>query len=323
MANLSVDQVLAEAKRRGINPAKYEAVLRQKFGQSGVPEPQEAQSQNSQAMPVQKPQSQGVVIDLLNKINPSGALSSTVGRMASGYMAGAGIKTPEMTGQDDLSKLYAQEAIKKQFEDPTVRQLREAEIRSLDSPLPEGLTRVGRQVVADPTYIKPKEQAEMEENERVKQAESESIRSTAEQNLQSIQKAKEGSEFFGPLGNLPSIAAPNSMLGFGKYPERKEWENNINKLLSQKVVDLIAEMKRVSKTGATGFGQLSEQEGALLRNASTALSRDLPPEQAVYYLNEMEKINQRILSGGQPQVDSQTSQPTGQQQVGRFIVEEA
>lgn len=204
----------------------------------------------------------------------------------------------EYGGGNDIAKLVAQEAIKSQFEDPTVRQLRQAEIDSLSKPPGEGLIRVGKQVMADPTYVKPKEQAEMDETERVRQSETESIRGTAEKNLQSIQKAKEGSEFFGPLGNLPSIAAPNSLLGFGKYPQRKEWENNINQLLAQKVVDLIAEMKRVSKTGATGFGQLSEKEGAILREASTALSKDLPEEQAMYYLNEMERINQRILNGG-------------------------
>ena len=107
-----------------------------------------------------------------------------------------------------------------------------------------------------------------------------------------IQKGKEGSQNFGPLGNLPTIAAPSSLVG--EYGSRKEWETNINKLLSQKVLDIISEMKRVSKTGATGFGQLSEKEGAILQQASTALQKDLLPEQALYYLNEMEKIHKKV-----------------------------
>ena len=250
---------------------------------------------------------------LLDKINP-GLRNSLYGALASG----ASGKVVDPRGeQTDLSKLYAQEAIKKQFEDPTVRQLREAEIASLQQPLPEGVMRVGRQVMPDPSYVKPpnvKEQLEMDEANKANEMASESIRSSAEQSLSNIQKAKEGSKFFGPMGGVPTIADPQSLLGLNTkhYSERKDWENNVNQLLSQKVVDLIAEMKRVSKTGATGFGQLSEQEGALLRNASTALSRDLPPDQAVYYLNEMEKIQKKILgmpvdSGGTPLTSTTTN----------------
>lgn len=199
---------------------------------------------------------------------------------------------------NDFQKLYATEAIKQQFEDPTVRQLREAEIAALSQPPPEGFVRVGKQTLADPNYVKPMDQAKLDEDERARQFQSESIRGKAEQNLSSIAEAKKGSKYFGMMGNLPSAVAPSTWIpGGGNYEERKMWENNINQLLSQKVVDLITEMKQASKTGATGFGSLTEKEGAVLREASTALSKDLPPEQALYYLNEMEKINKKILSG--------------------------
>jgi len=226
-------------------------------------------------------------------ILPEQGLTGNVGDILSRIGGGK----PESS---DYSKLIAQEAIKKQFEDPTVRQLREAEIGALSQTPPKGFVRVGKQTLADPNYVNPIEQQKLDEAERVKSAEAESIRGTAEQNLSSIKEAKEGSRFFGPMGKVPTILDPQSVLGLNTehYADRKEWENNINKLLSQKVVDLIAEMKRVSKTGATGFGQLSEKEGAILREASTALSRDLPPDRAMYYLNEMEKINRKILSGG-------------------------
>ena len=59
----------------------------------------------------------------------------------------------------------------------------------------------------------------------------------------------------------------------------------------------MSEMKRVSKTGATGFGQLSEKELAVLQNASTALSSDLSPEDALELLDEMERIQKKFLSG--------------------------
>ena len=248
------------------------------------------------------------IASLLKSASPS-AGQSIANAMS---VLGAGKPVYEQGGVSGaLGKLYAQEAIKSQFEDPTVRQLREAEIAALQTPPPQGFVRIGRQIQPDPNYVKPMDQAKLDEEARVRNSESESIRSTAEQNLASIEQSKKGAKFFGPLGNLPSIAAPSSLLGMGDYPERKTWENNINQLLSQKVVDLIAEMKRVSKTGATGFGQLSEREGAILREASTALSKDLPPEQAVYYLNEMEKINKKILGENQSQ-GIQSSQPQQQ-----------
>lgn len=298
-------------------------VLREKGYQGPIPGEQ------------QMPQAQGV--QQTPQMDIQALLKKSQGQSPNRYIADilkAGttgqVQTPSGNSQDNLLNKYLETAIGEQakslYADPTEKALRQAKINALNTPPPEGFVRVGEQILPDPNYIKPKDQREIDEAEAIKQAEVESIRSAAEQNLSNIQKAKEGSDFFGPLGGLPTIADPPSMLGFNKehYAKRKDWENNINQLLSQKVVDLIAEMKRVSKTGATGFGQLSEQEGALLRNASTALSRDLPPEQAVYYLNEMEKINQRILSGGSPSVQAQQAgQPMGKRQVGRFVVEEA
>src|SRR3990167_1401967 len=239
MANLSADQIIEMGKKRGIDMSKYEGRIRQKMASGMANVPDEVINFRGQPQRTQQPempmrQSRGIVPDLLDKINPSGALSTTVGRAAQGFMAGLGISAADNMS-DDYSKLYAQEAIKSRFEDPTVRQLREAEIKSLETPPPPGILRIGKQLVQDPSFVKPKEQAEMDEESRTRDAEVESIRSMAEQNLQSIKKSKEGAtrsgtKFFGPLGNLPSIAAPSSLLGFGDYSDRKEWENNINQL---------------------------------------------------------------------------------------------
>lgn len=264
-----------------------------------------AEKQRRQQAKSQPTSQQGQVDiqSLLKQAQPSG------GQSIANAMSVLGGGKPLYGGeQSDLSKLYAQEAIKSQFEDPTVRQLREAEIKALSMEPPKGFVRQGKQLLADPDYVKPVEQAKLDEDARVRIAETDSLLNSAQDNLATIQKVKEGSKYFGPLGGLPTMADPQSLLGLNKkhYASRKEWENNVNKLLSQKVVDLISEMKRVSKTGATGFGQLSEKEGAILQQASTALSKDLPQEQALYYLNEMEKIHKKVLGGGnQGQVTTQ------------------
>lgn len=49
-------------------------------------------------------------------------------------------------------------------------------------------------------------------------------------------------------------------------------EATLNQLVGKSVVDLISEMKSQSKTGATGFGALSEKELKILQDASNKLS---------------------------------------------------
>lgn len=171
------------------------------------------------------------------------------------------------------------------------------------SPLPPGFVNVRGKAEPDPTYVKPEEQRHQiedakkaEEDAKIKQEGEDSLIESTNQNIGNIEEAKKGAKYFGPLGNMPTIAAPSTILSGGQdYGPRKRWETNVNQLLSQKVVDLIGEMKRVSKTGATGFGQLSDREGNILREASTALKKDLTPEDAMYYLNEMENIQKKFL----------------------------
>lgn len=180
-------------------------------------------------------------------------------------------------------------------------------------------------------YLSPDKLIELEEKKKQQAAADDLSRTQAQDTLNSIREIKKGSRFFGPLGNLPTLAAPSSIpipiigdkMGANQYEERKMWENNINQLLSKKVVELMSEMKRVSSTGATGFGNMSNKDLATLREASTALSKDLAPEQALYYLNEMEKINKKFLGmpiedGGNNVVPTNTS--VAPKQIGRFKV---
>jgi hypothetical protein len=106
--------------------------------------------------------------------------------------------------------------------------------------------------------------------------------------LNTIAEVKAGKKYFGAVGPVPTV----NPWGY----ERKKWEANVNKLLSGKMIELMTQMKEASKTGATGFGQLSEREGQILRDASTALNRGLSPDDAEKYLTEMEGILQKVIN---------------------------
>lgn len=128
------------------------------------------------------------------------------------------------------------------------------------------------------------------QNDKAIQQEKEStfIRDSALDTLNTIKAVKEGINNFGATGPLWSTP--------WDY-KRKKWESNINKLLSAKIVELITQMKSASKTGATGFGQLSDREGQILRQASTALNKGLHPSDALEYLSTMETMLGKVVEG--------------------------
>lgn len=138
-------------------------------------------------------------------------------------------------------------------------------------------------------------QAKKSAEQQAMENKNEMLKSDAQAQLNAIQEAKKGRKYFGPLGNVPSIAAPSSL--FGEYGPRKEWENNVNKLLSGRIIDLMNQMKSASKTGATGFGQLNRSELQLIQSASNVLSKDLPPDVAMKYLDQLEPLYQKMLGG--------------------------
>ncbi len=116
--------------------------------------------------------------------------------------------------------------------------------------------------------------------------------------LNTIAEVEKGIGHFGLFGQIPSIPGTT----------RYTWETNINKLLSEKMIELMTQMKEASKTGATGFGQLSEKEGQILREASTAIKRGLPPKKAQEYLNVMKSALKKVLSGTNVQPQGQQPQ---------------
>lgn len=133
------------------------------------------------------------------------------------------------------------------------------------------------------------------EREKKSGEESQMIVDTAQEMLDSVKEVKKGAKYFGPYGSAPSLLT--SVGGIIDYGPRKKWEQYTQKLISGKIIELISRMKAVSKTGATGFGQLSEKEGQILKDAAVALSKDLMPKDAIEILNQMEEKLGKIVSG--------------------------
>jgi len=126
---------------------------------------------------------------------------------------------------------------------------------------------------------------QQQKDEKIKTAQSQQVKDSASNMVDTISEVESGINNFGLFGKVPSIPGT----------KRADWEANVNKLLSQKIVDLMASMKNASKTGATGFGQLSEKELKVLQDASTALNRGLSPQDAQKYLDQMKNMANKVL----------------------------
>jgi hypothetical protein len=138
---------------------------------------------------------------------------------------------------------------------------------------------------------------QMEKGEKDKQLEVRSnfVKESALGSLKTIGEVEKGINYFGAVGKVPTL----NPWGY----ERKNWEANVNKLLSGKIIELMTTMKEASKTGATGFGQLSNKELAVLRDSATALNKGLSPTDAQGYLNDMKVILNKV-AGESPQESS-------------------
>lgn len=127
----------------------------------------------------------------------------------------------------------------------------------------------------------------LEEDKKTKTIATQNFKDSASDMLNTIGEVEKGINNFGALGQVPTINPWDY--------NRKEWESNVKKLLSEKIINLMNNMKQASKTGATGFGALSQKELSVLQDASTALNRGLSPDQAQKYLNDMKYKLQKIL----------------------------
>jgi hypothetical protein len=124
-------------------------------------------------------------------------------------------------------------------------------------------------------------------DEEAKNKSKDMVLSSAQDTLNTISEIEKGSEHFGATGDLWTLNPWDY--------ERKNWVANVDKLKGKLVLDLMTNMKSASKTGATGFGQLSEKELEVLQNSATALKRGLSKEDASKYLTEIKTKAQKVL----------------------------
>jgi hypothetical protein len=164
--------------------------------------------------------------------------------------------------------------------------------------IPAGMEVTGYDQKGQPMIRKAKrdvaaEKLDIAKEEKLKQKEAESqlVKDSAQDTLNTISEVEKGIKYFGAAGQIPPLPA--------EY-EKKNWKVNVDKLRSKIVVDLINRMKQASRTGATGFGQLSDKERLLLENAATALRTNLSEEDAMRYLGEIKRGAQKVLGISAP-----------------------
>jgi hypothetical protein len=159
----------------------------------------------------------------------------------------------------------------------------------ITTPMGQLISSKAKVITKPETVTREKFEAEQTEKKIQLEQKSQFIKDSAQDALNTIGEVEKGIRNFGLFGNVPKI------YGTPEYT----WKTNVDKLLSGKMIDLMTQMKEASKTGATGFGQLTEKEGQILREASTALKKGLAPEKAQEYLNNMKAALQKVMTGNQ------------------------
>lgn len=156
----------------------------------------------------------------------------------------------------------------------------------------EGMETVGYDQKGNPMIRKIKrnvqgEKFDIEQGEKKQRGEeiASLARETAQSDLDTITEIEKGMGNFGIQGIIPAFPGTS----------KSNWQANIDKLLSSKIIEVMTDMKTASKTGATGFGQLSNKELEVLRQSSTQLKKTLSPQDAKRYLEIRKEKLQKIL----------------------------
>jgi len=138
------------------------------------------------------------------------------------------------------------------------------------------------------TVQEKKFEIEQRENMEKKELQSKTVKAKASDMLNTVDRllSDKNIKQFGFTGPIPSIP------GTGK----REWLAELNYLKGNQVLQLMTELKQASRTGATGFGQLSEKELELLGNSANRLSRGLPEESAKRELQRIRGMLEKILN---------------------------
>ena len=149
--------------------------------------------------------------------------------------------------------------------------------------------------------VERKAEFELEESQRKRDFASSDVMDKANDALNTIREIEGDMQYFGM-----ATGYPGKLPSFPGHP-RSKWEANVNKLLAGKVISVMTDMKNASRTGATGFGQLSEKELKVLQDASTALNRNLSPKDAQVELNKMKASLQKISNSSTSEQGEATS----------------
>ncbi len=109
----------------------------------------------------------------------------------------------------------------------------------------------------------------------------------ADKQLDKVEKNQAGAKFnTGVMSNLPL----SMIRGFSPH----QHESDLQTARDMLVVETIKNMKELSKTGATGFGQLSEKEGSRLENAVGNLKIGQRKEDFDAALAEVKKVIKEV-----------------------------
>lgn len=149
------------------------------------------------------------------------------------------------------------------------------------------------------------EELKIEENKRIEENRINNENSFAEDMLATISEIEKGNKYFGAAGVIPALP--------GEY-NKVNWRANFDKIVSQNILKAMQDLKSQSKTGATGFGQLSNKELGVLSNASTVLKTNMSEEDAARYLKQMKEPLEKIINSnkGTKNVGSASKYQEGQ-----------
>jgi hypothetical protein len=153
------------------------------------------------------------------------------------------------------------------------------------------------------TLAKKKFIVQQEEKVKKQKEQSQMVKSAAEDMLNTVDYLSDDTNIkeFGFSG--PMYAVPGT--------RKREWVAELNYLKGKQVLNLMTQLRQASHTGATGFGQLSEKELALLQGSANKLERGLSESAAKKELERIRSTLVKIIHG-----DNQGKEETTEEQIG-------
>jgi hypothetical protein len=104
---------------------------------------------------------------------------------------------------------------------------------------------------------------------------------------------------------------PTTVRGLMPGKDATDANAALQQVMGQQIIDLIAEMKSQSQTGATGFGQMTIRELDVLQSAATQLTRRLSHEGALKELLKIRSALLKVIAEPQSQGTAAAGSPAG------------